>query len=123
MDYFADISKFGTKESIWGPKISTVTNKWIKKDDDYFEDDRKQFESMGLDLDGCIANIGIEGMDELDKQEKVDIVIDAMTGEGISPNEEDDKTGKGGASACSAVTSSTTINLDARGTEQLNARQ
>ena len=48
---------------------------------------------MGFDLDGCIANVGIECMDELDKQEKADMVKEAMAAEGVGPDKEDKKTG------------------------------
>ena len=63
-------SRVDMDELVWNPVASEVSNKWITQEGDYYDDVVKQFESMGIDMNACIDHLVIEGIEEVDKQEK-----------------------------------------------------
>ena len=122
MNCWEDTSRVDMDESAWNPVTCEVSNKWITQDGDYYNDAVKRFETMGINMDACINHLVIEGIEEADKQEKAEMVKEAMVAEGVSPDQENKTTGIGGVSTCSAVMSGTTAGTAAKALAALEAK-
>ena len=122
MNGFENASKVDMDESDWKAETCEVSNKWIRQDGDYYKDAVKHFEGMGLDMDECLGNLVVEGIDEVDKLEKAELVKEAMIAEGVRTDQDTRTTGAGGVSACTGVTTGTTAGTAAKAMAAMDAK-
>ena len=82
----------------------------------------KQFEGMGLDIDDCLGNLVVEGIDEVDKLEKAELRKEIMIAEGVRTDQDTRVTGVGGVSVCTGVTTGSTAGTAARAMAAVDAK-
>lgn len=123
MNCFEDISKVDMDESTRNSETCEVSNKWITQGRDYYNNSVKQLKGLGIDMDACLESLVIEGMGEVDKQEKAEMMKEPMAAEGVSPGQDNKTTGVGGVSACTGVTTGTTVGTAAKAMATMNAKE
>ena len=83
----------------------------------------KQFEDLGLDMDACLDSLVIKSIEEVDKQERAEMVKETMAAEGVAHDQDNKITGLGDASACTGATSNSTIGTGAKAMGTMNAKE
>ena len=123
MNCFEMSTRIDMDDSQWDAKTMEVTNKWINQDSDYIENVGKEFASMGIDMNACLESMVVEGVDRVNKEEKQKMIEEAMEAEGLTQDQANKRTGPGGISLCSAVTSGTTVGTAAKAMQAMEAKE
>ena len=107
MECFSEVSKVDADQSTWDPTTWEVGNKWINKMRQYYEDATAQMKELGIDMEAGLTHLAVQGVDEVEKLERAEMVKETMRAEGIREDQDTRKTNTGDASACTGVTGGT----------------
>ena len=121
MRCFDEVSRVDMEESTWCPLTLEVNNKWLNKGGNYHDNAARQFKELGMDIDECLDGLFIEGIGEVEKLEKEEMVTEVMAVEGVTPNEENKTTWLDEASMCTGVTTGSTAGTVAKAMATMNA--
>ena len=70
MKCFSATSRVDMNESTWCSETLEVNNKWLNKGSSYYENAKRLFWELGVNVDDCLDSILVEGIDECEDLNK-----------------------------------------------------